>query len=87
MTAVLAKYRELTEEVMNPKRRESLCRIKLRTRLEKLYPNQFVFIIPNRRDGTFVALNDIEHYLRSSIKTAQKEKEKSVEVFYSFIEN
>jgi hypothetical protein len=83
MTEVLTKYRELTEEEeedINTTKRESICRVRLRNRLEKCYPNEFVFVVPNKRDGTFIALNNIDHYIRIAIKNAQQEKEKATEV-------
>ena len=30
--------------------------------------------MPNKRDGTFIALNDIDHYLRFAIKKAQEDR-------------
>jgi hypothetical protein len=65
--------------------RESAHRDRLRARLEKRYPNQFMFITPNKREGTFVALNNIEHYVRHAIKIAKEEKEKAAAVIYQSV--
>ena len=75
MGEVLTKNRSLTGEQKNPKARESICRDRLRRRLEKFYANQFIFITPSRREGTFVALNDTEHYVRQAIRTTREDKE------------
>jgi hypothetical protein len=80
MGDVLLKYRELSEEEDTHKTtRESICRERLRRRLEKFYSNKFVFVTPNRREGTFIALNNIDHYVRLAIKNAKQEKEKATE--------
>ncbi len=75
ISEVVTKYQELTKEEINPTKPERLCRIRLRNRLEKLYPNEFLFVVPNKRDGTFIALNNIDHYVRFAIKKAQQDKE------------
>lgn len=80
MSEVLTKYRELAEEDIDTTTREDICRVRLKNRLEKFYPNQFVFVVPNKRDGTFIALNDVDYYVRIAIKNAQREKEKTTEV-------
>jgi len=83
MNEVLTKYRELTKEDINTTTtttRENLCRSRLRNHLEKFYPNQFVFVVPNKHDGTYIALNNIDHYVRFAIKNVQQEKEKVTEV-------
>jgi hypothetical protein len=80
MGAVLGKYREFVEDERAVTGRESICRERLRNRLEKHYPDQFVFLTPTRREGCFVALNNLEHHIRLAIKHTQREKEKSAEV-------
>jgi hypothetical protein len=80
MGDVLKKYRELSEEEKTKTTRESICRERLRHRLEKFYSNKFVFVTPNRREGTFIAMNDMDHYIRLAIKNAKQEKEKATEV-------
>lgn len=84
MNEVLTKYRTLTDETIDLTKRQTFCRIQLRNRLEKLYPNKFVFVVPNRRDGTYIALNDIDTYVRMAIKKVQQEKEKAIEVKKDF---
>ncbi|CAF4865364.1 unnamed protein product [Rotaria sp. Silwood1] len=39
----------------------------LRKQLEVKYPNQYHFETVNKRDGTYIALNDISHYSRAAI--------------------
>jgi hypothetical protein len=80
MGEVLKKHSEFMGGDKNPTSRESFKRERLKNRLEKFYPNQFIFVIPMRREGTFIALNDINHYIRLAIKNAKQEKEKALEV-------
>ena len=75
MSDALTKYQQLTKEEMDLTKSERRCRIRLRNRLEKFYPNKFLFVVPNKHDGTFIALNDIDHYIRFAIKKAQQDKE------------
>ena len=83
MGEVVGKYRQFVEDERNVKGRESICRERVRNRLEKYYPDQFVFLTPTRREGGFVALNDLEHHIRLAIKHAKQEKEKSDEVRFN----
>ena len=89
MGDVLTKYREILNEenVINniSTTRDSICRERLRHNLEKFYASQFVFVTPNKREGTYVALNDIGHYVRLSIKNAKREKEKAAEVRFDIL--
>jgi hypothetical protein len=75
MSEVLTKYQELTKEEIHPIKSEHYGRIRIRNRLEKFYPNEFIFVVPSKRDGTYIALNDIDHYIRFAIKKAQQDKE------------
>ncbi|CAF3523635.1 unnamed protein product [Rotaria sordida] len=79
MGDVLIKYKELIQEINTNTTRENIYRERLRNHLEKFYTNQFIFITPNKREGTFIALNDINHYIRFAIKNAKQEKEKATE--------
>ena len=80
MGDVVKKYRELTEDEKHSTIRETTYRERIRNQLEKFYSNQFIFVTPNKREGTFIALNDIYHYIRRIIKYAKQEKEKATEV-------
>ena len=86
MSEALTKYKEFTEENTLTPVGKSLGRVQLRNRLEKCYPNEFLFIVPNKHDGTFIALNDIDYYLRFAIKRAQQDRIKATEVL-SFLFN
>ncbi|CAF0720653.1 unnamed protein product [Rotaria sp. Silwood1] len=79
MGEVLIKYKELIEETNTNTTRENIYRERLRHQLEKFYSNQFIFVTPNKREGTFIALNDIDHYVRLAIKNAKQEKDKATE--------
>ncbi|CAF2482622.1 unnamed protein product [Rotaria sp. Silwood2] len=79
MGEVLIKYKELIEETNTSTTRETAYRERLKNQLEKFYSNQFIFVTPNKREGTFIALNDIDHYIRLAIKNAKQEKEKATE--------
>lgn len=88
MGEVLTKYKELAQEHKtdnnnsNTTTRDNVHRDRLKHQLEKHYANQFVFVTPNKREGTFVALNDINYYIRFAIKNAKQEKEKATEVCF-----
>jgi hypothetical protein len=43
----------------------------LRRRLESKYPGRFHFETVNKREGTFIALNDISHYSRSAMSATK----------------
>ncbi|CAM4744540.1 unnamed protein product [Rotaria magnacalcarata] len=79
MGEVLQKYKELIEEGTSTTTRENVHRERLRHQLEKYYSSKFIFVTPNKREGTFVALHDIDHYVRYAIKNAKQEKEKATE--------
>lgn len=84
---VLTKYHEFVaddEQTNDSRKNLTLCRVRLRNRLENFYPNEFIFVVPNKRDGTYIALNDINHYLRSAIKKTQEDKEKFTKVISFF---
>ena len=80
MSDALEKYKEFTEENTHTPVGKSFGRVQLRNRLEKYYPNEFLFIVPNKHDGTFIALNNIDHYVRFAIKRAQQDRIKATEV-------
>ncbi|CAF4732317.1 unnamed protein product, partial [Rotaria socialis] len=79
MGEVLQKYKELLEGETGTTTRENVHRERLRHQLEKYYSSKFIFVTPNKREGTFVALHDIDHYVRYAIKNAKQEKEKATE--------
>lgn len=80
MNDVLIQYRQITNETIVSTQRQSFCRARLRHRLEKFYPNEFIFVLPNKHDGTYIALNNIDHYVRMGIKNVQQEKDKATKV-------
>lgn len=81
ISEVLTKYHEfIVEEGLESDKSATLCRVRLRNRLEKFYPNEFAFVVPNKRDGTYIALNDLNHYVCSAIKKAHDDKDKATKV-------
>lgn len=91
ISEALTKYHEYIaekeheEETIDSQKNANLGRVQLRNRLEKFYPNEFVFVVPNKRDGTHIALNDINHYICSIIKKAQQDKESATKVTSFFL--
>lgn len=75
MNDVLTKYKELSDQNSNSLVTDRTHRLRIRTYFDKYYPNQLTYFIPNKRDGTYIALNDLNYYLGHSVKNLHKQNE------------
>ncbi|CAF4371676.1 unnamed protein product, partial [Rotaria sp. Silwood2] len=56
----------------------------LRKELEVKYPNHYHFETVNKRDGTYVALNDISHYSRAAIHMNEALRDHAMSFYHDF---
>lgn len=75
MIDVLNKFKELSNLDSDSTVSNRTHRTQIRTYFEKHYPNRLVFFAPSKYDGTYIAMNDMNYYLRHSVKQLLKQNE------------